>query len=54
MRDRFAAANDCVVLASVFNTVEKISEVSSRIGGSDVRHVIRFPQRLSVRATLPG
>jgi hypothetical protein len=42
VRDRFAATNDCVVLATVLNTVEQISEVAGRIGRSDVRHAIRL------------
>jgi hypothetical protein len=41
MRDRFAATNNCVVLATVLNTVEQISEVAGSIGRSDVRHAIR-------------
>ena len=42
MRDCFAATNDGVVLATVLNTVEQISEVAGRIGRSDVRHPIRL------------
>jgi len=42
VRDRLAATNDCVVLATVLNTVEQISEVAGRIGRSDVRHAIRL------------
>jgi hypothetical protein len=42
MRDCFAPTNNRVVLTTVLNTVEQISEVAGRIGRSDVRHAIRL------------
>ena len=42
MRDRFAAANDRVVLAAVFNAIKQISKVTGCVGCSDIGHAIRL------------
>ena len=47
MRDRFAATNDRVMLAAVFNTIEQLREVTSCIGCGDIGHVIRLSDSLS-------
>ncbi len=39
MSDGLTAANDGVTLAPVLDRVEEISEVPSRVGGGDIRHV---------------
>ena len=47
MCDRFAAADDRVVLAPVFNTIEQLSEVASGVGRGDFGHAIRLSDLLS-------
>jgi hypothetical protein len=47
VRDRLAATNDGVMLATMFDAIEQIGEATGRIGGSDIWQAIRLSDSCS-------